>query len=62
MGIALLEDCNLEKDDVKVDSLKSPEPLSHERNESLDSRTAQIKKREEDKSEGMNSSRLSLRH
>lgn len=36
MGIALLEDCNLEKDDVKVDSLKSPEPLSHERNESLD--------------------------
>lgn len=36
VGMALLEDCNLEKDDVKVDSLKSPEPLSHERNESLD--------------------------
>lgn len=32
VGMALLEDCNLEKDD----SLKSPEPLSHERNDSLD--------------------------
>ena len=36
VGMALLEDCNLEKDDVKDDSLRSPEPLSHERNESLD--------------------------
>lgn len=36
VGIALLEDSNLEKDDVKDDSLKSSEPLSHERNDSLD--------------------------
>ena len=36
VGIALLEDSNLEKDDVKDDSLKSPETLSHERNDSLD--------------------------
>lgn len=36
VGMALLEDCNLEKDDVKDDSLKSSEPLSHERNDSLD--------------------------
>ena len=36
VGMALLEDSNLEKDDVKDDSLKSSEPLSHERNESLD--------------------------
>lgn len=36
VGIALLEDSKLEKDDVKDDSLKSSEPLSHERNESLD--------------------------
>ena len=36
VGIALLEDSNLEKDDVKDDPLKSSEPLSHERNDSLD--------------------------
>ena len=36
VGMALLEDSNLEKDDVKDDSLKSSEPLSHERNDSLD--------------------------
>ena len=36
VGIALLEDSKLEKDDVKDDSLKSPETLSHERNDSLD--------------------------
>ena len=36
VGMALLEDCNLEKDDVKDDFLKSSEPLSHERNDSLD--------------------------
>ena len=36
VGIAFFEDSNLEKDDVKDDSLKSSEPLSHERNESLD--------------------------
>ena len=36
MGVALLEDSNLGKGDVKDDSLKSSDSLSYERNETLD--------------------------